>query len=297
MYSETIKYETNRVFCFDSSTVEEFGKLGIDHFFYMPLPVNGTIIDYLVTLPYGKARYKSEVSFVGSLYDEFFHLYDAFDGISDQTRGYIEGIMSAQSNLWGYSFMQNCLTKDIVGELQKAANMKLDGMETLEYLFAEYFLARKLTSLERRQMLERVSDRHQVKLWTFDENTVVGNCINCGKADYYDDMPYIFNDSKINLNITLRSIKNGIPLRCMDILGAGGFLLTNYQSDFFKHFVPDEDIVIYTDTEDMLRKIDYYLLHDEKRKAIAQSGHDKVVKYHNCELIWDKVIDQALSWE
>ena len=49
-------------------------------------------------------------------------------------------------------------------------------------------------------------------------------------------MPLVFQNSKINLNITLRSIKNGIPLRAIDIMGAGGFLLTNYQNDFGLHF-------------------------------------------------------------
>ena len=38
----------------------------------------------------------------------------------------------------------------------------------------------------------------------------------------------MFANSKVNLNITLRNIKTGIPLRALDIMGAGGFLLTNY---------------------------------------------------------------------
>ena len=57
------------------------------------------------------------------------------------------------------------------------------------------------------------------------------NVINMGSVDYYDMMPYVFKCSDINLNITLRSIKTGIPLRAMDIMGAGGFLMSNYQVD------------------------------------------------------------------
>lgn len=57
--------------------------------------------------------------------------------------------------------------------------------------------------------------------------------MNKGPIDYYNEMPYVFNNSRINLNITLRSIKSGIPLRAMDICGAGGFLLSNYQADFY----------------------------------------------------------------
>ena len=34
------------------------------------------------------------------------------------------------------------------------------------------------------------------------------------------------------------ALKSGIPLRCMDICGAGGFLLSNYQADLYDVFVP-----------------------------------------------------------
>lgn len=34
-----------------------------------------------------------------------------------------------------------------------------------------------------------------------------------GPVDYYKQMPYIFKLSDINLNISLKSIRTGIPLR------------------------------------------------------------------------------------
>ena len=94
-------------------------------------------------------------------------------------------------------------------------------------------------------------------------------------------MPYVFKCSKINLNITLRSIKNGIPLRCMDIMGAGGFLMTNYQSDFLNHFTPDVDFVYFESKEDLINKCSYYLAHDDIRMEIANNGHRKVCQFHN----------------
>ena len=118
---------------------------------------------------------------------------------------------------------------------------------------------------------------------------------NIGSADYYMEMPYIFHDSKINLNITLRSIRNGIPLRCMDIMANGGFLLTNFQSDFLYHFVPDEDFVYYESEKDLLHKIDYYLSHDKERRAIAESGHAKVCKYHNYDTIWNQILEIVMT--
>ena len=82
------------------------------------------------------------------------------------------------------------------------------------------------------------------------------------------------------MNITLRSIKNGIPLRVFDIMGAGGFLLSNFQSGFLDIFIPDEDFVYYENKRDLVRKVSYYLKHEDERKAIARNGHDKTAAGH-----------------
>ena len=89
-------------------------------------------------------------------------------------------------------------------------------------------------------------------------------------------MPCVFHLSKINLNISLRSITSGIPLRCLDILGANGFLPTNYQPELAEFFIPDEDFVMYESEDDFLQKIEYYLSHEAERKEISYNGWKKV---------------------
>ncbi len=96
---------------------------------------------------------------------------------------------------------------------------------------------------------------------------------------YYEYLA-VYKNSKINLNISLRSIQSGIPLRAFDIMGCGGFLLTNYQGDFMEHFVPGEDFVYYENRQDLVEKVTYYLSHEEERKQIAQSGYEKVKQFH-----------------
>ena len=93
-------------------------------------------------------------------------------------------------------------------------------------------------------------------------------------------MPEVFKRSRVNLNISRRGMRSGVPLRAFDIMGSGGFLLSNYQSDFLDMFKPGEDFVYYESKEDMLDKIGYYLAHEEERKAIARNGHEKVAAAH-----------------
>jgi spore maturation protein CgeB len=293
LYSYTVTYPTNYIFLFDSSLVTQFQKEGLTTFYYMPLPVNADRIHSLLQKPYDSARLSADVSFVGSLYNENHNLYDSLQGISSYTKGYLDAIMQAQSHVYGYNFLEECLTPAITAELQNAAHYQKnpDGVESLSFIFSDYYLCRKLTSMERINILTDVASHFPLKIFTPNNNYVIPNASNMGVADYLTETPYIFHDSKINLNITLRSIKSGIPLRCMEIMSCGGFLLTNFQSDFFKHFVAGEDFVYFESNDDMLQKIDYYLTHEKERASIAESGYQKVIKNHSYETIFQQIFN------
>lgn len=293
LYSYTVTYPTNYIFLFDSSLVTQFQKEGVSTFYYMPLPVNADRIHSLLQKPYDSARLSADVSFVGSLYNENHNLYDSLQDISSYTKGYLDAIMQAQSHVYGYNFLEECLTPAITAELQNAAHYQKnpDGVESLSFIFSDYYLCRKLTSMERINILTDVASHFPLKIFTPNNNYVIPNASNMGVADYLTETPYIFHDSKINLNITLRSIKSGIPLRCMEIMSCGGFLLTNFQSDFFKHFVAGEDFVYFESNDDMLQKIDYYLTHEKERASIAESGYQKVIKNHSYETIFQQIFN------
>ena len=154
------------------------------------------------------------------------------------------------------------------------------GMESREFLYAHAVINRRITAIERLDLLLDIANAHRVDLFTHYGGVTMPGLRNHGSVDSYSEMPLVFKQSKINLNITLRSIQNAIPLRAFDIMGAGGFLLTNFQAEFLDFFVPGEDFIYYEDKEDLLKKIDYYLIHEDERAAIAKNGHDKVAAAH-----------------
>ena len=106
-------------------------------------------------------------------------------------------------------------------------------------------------------------------------------------------MPVIFHNSKINLNITSKSIRSGIPLRIFDILGCGGFALTNFQLELPKLFVLGEDLVCYENMEDLSCKTDYFLRHESERREIAENGLERVKKCHTYPLRLEEMIHLA----
>ncbi len=296
LYSYRITYPTNYCFIFDGAEFEKLSKGGINTVYYCPLPVNSEKIDTLLAKPYNKKRTACDISFVGSLYNEEHNIYDRmYEKLGDYERGYLDALLLAQGEIYGINFLEESLNDRLTAAMHKAEDYAInkDGVETLSYIFADYYLARKLTSMDRLRYLTAVAAHYPLRLFTIDKNVNIKGAGNFGTTDYYTEMPLVFHDSRINLNISLRSIKTGIPLRCMDILGAGGFLLTNYQSDMERHFTAGEDYDYFTDEADLLAKVDYYLSHDKLRARIARNGHEKTKKYFSHKNIFSELLNIA----
>lgn len=276
LYSYTAINPCNTIYVFDQALCREFHEAGIQTVRYLPMAANTARLDAL-----GFPDPAYDVSFVGSLYTESHNFFDRMENLSPYAKGYLEGLMSAQMHVQGYNFIQESLSP-IMEELYRALPMEPnpDGVETREYLYAQYVINRKLTGLERLRLLTAITERHTLDLFTLDPAFTLPNLRNHGTADYYSEMPLVFKKSRINLNISLRSIKSGMPLRAFDIMGSGGFLLSNYQEDFLENFTPGVDFEYYESENDLLQKTEYYLTHEEERRAIAKNGHDKVAAAH-----------------
>lgn len=295
LYSYTIINPCNYCFLFDQSVYLDFKKENINTVYYMPLAVNVSRLDSMI--PDANCQEttfcSSDISFVGSMYNEKHNFFERMKDLSPYTQGYLNGMMQAQMKVYGYYFIEELLNKNIINEMKKSLPLTPNkyGVETEEWLFAYYVIARKIANLERTSLLRQVSDSFNTKIFTANPTPELPNIHNMGPVDYYNTMPYVFKLSDINLNISLRSIRTGIPLRCLDIMGAGGFLLSNYQSDFYEHFVPGEDLVLYDSENDLLQKCAYYLKHDSERKQIAINGYNKVKEYHTYEIRLNQIFD------
>lgn len=293
LYSYSILNDCNYIFIFDSSLYNEFKNGGINTVYYMPLAVNIDRLDNMTCSEDAAEKLKCDVSFLGSMYDEKYNFFDRLNNLSEYTKGYLDGIMQAQLKVYGYYFIDELLTGDILKELEEKMpyTHNKDGIETPNYIYSNYFIARKLAELERKNILSCVSENFKTNLYTHNATSYLPKINNMGSVDYYNVMPFVFRYSKINLNITLRSIKSGMPLRAIDIMGAGGFLLTNYQEDFLIDFIPGEDFVFYESEEDCINKCRYYLEHDDERRTIAQNGYRKVKEKYNYILRLKQIMD------
>ena len=160
---------------------------------------------------------------------------------------------------------------------------------------AQQYISVKAAEQERIRALKMLSENFSVDLYTGSDTSFLPHIHNRGFARSHTEMPLIFNQSKINLNITARSIRSGLSLRIFDILGCGGFLLTNYQAELPEYFEIGSEVEAFSSMEELHDKCAYYLAHDSEREAIARRGYEKAARYHSYDTRLLEMMDMALS--
>lgn len=283
LYSDTIFFETNYAFVFDYEEVRSLTQLGVNTVYHLPMavPQKGySFISFSATRGY-KSSY--DITMIGSMYSEKKHrLIDRLSKVSPYTSGYIDGLMNMQTFLYGADIITNALSESVIDNINSVAPLlnPNDELQSKAWTYSRYFLCREITRRERFEALKRLSCEHNTFLFTHEETPELPNVKNYGSIDYLSEAPTVMHNSKINLNISLRSIQSGIPLRAFDILGSGGFLLTNYQEELMSIGKPDFDYVYFESPDDLSDKASFYLAHDDIRAKIAKSGQKKVYENH-----------------
>ncbi len=289
LQSKTLENDMNYIYCFDRIYTEHLLREGAKHCFHMPLGGNADLLQQIEQQenedPTLITRYGCDISFLGNLYNEKKNRYRSTTGYSDYTKGFLEGAINAQLQIYGYNFMKEILPDNMIEEIESKCQLKLGEMyrQDARQLVADA-VNMEVSARERELVLKKISSRYPLTLYTgskLPDALMTVNIKNMGYADYEKEMPYIFHNSKINLNITSKSIESGIPLRVFDILSCGGFYLTNYQPEIAEMFEDGVDLVTYTDMDDLMWKVAYYLAHEEERVAIAKQGYQKLTAQHD----------------
>lgn len=286
MYHESIFNKCNYIFIFDRFCYMDFKERGAN-VYYLPLVAAVERADEVIGSWQENSQmlgqdYLYDVSFVGSMYRK--NSYDEIkDMLPDYVRGYFDALMKLQMEIYGENYIDGMLTAEIMDELNRHFRIEKSArsFSNISLIFSTTVLGFKIAQLERYKLLGALSKRFNVRVFTDDENADFVLAHNMGPVRYWDESPVVFYASRINLNFTIRNIRSGIPLRVWDILAAGGFCITNFQPELVMYFKNGEELVWFEDEADLVRKVRYYLEHDEERRRIAKNGQKKVRELHN----------------
>lgn len=282
---------------FDKLDCERFHADGIPHVLYQPLAVNKyDVLKWDVKRKLG-GKYINEICFLGRLYEN--NLYD--DNVSRMPvniQQYFTSIFEEAAFRWdGENRVYGKTSKEILDYTRLVSpEFELDNIYDIEDIryFEVQYLIRKIANIERICTLNMLGEQFEVSFYTDSkvDQPVLRNVKIMPPVEPGEATSIIYAGSKINLNISLKGIEGGTPQRIMDILGAGGFVMTNYCAETAELFVEDEEIVMFRTPEELVEKAEYYLAHEKEREAIAAAGRRKVL---NC-YTYDKKLRQLMKW-
>ncbi len=294
-FSKTLSLPYNRVFLFDYAMYEEFLEQNPDNIFYLPLGASITHNDEVISsiTEEDVKRFSCDVSFIGSTYSEKCK-FNQIEQLSPYVKGYADAMIHSQLLVYGCNFLEAAMSEEFLSRFQSEVgigSINEDYNNNMRSFVAQLYLGEKVTEQERLSLLKRLSEKFPVTMYTQSDTSAIPKVINKGAAESRIEMPKIFHLSSINLNMTSKTIRTGLPQRFWDVLGAGGFLLSNYQAELPEFLEPGVDLETYGSFEECEQKIAYYLSHEEERIHIARNGYEKVKSMYT----YEHRIEQMLS--
>ncbi len=302
-YIHILKYPTTHVFTFDREEAKRVRRsYDAKNIHHLPLAVNVKRFDGYYLSAAERSRYDADIAFVGQLYDSKFE--EIVSVLPDYYKAYFNAMNDVQLATYGMDTIFDGISLDLMKEISTPEFRKsLDDLylkegtpETEETEVSpgvmRYLMEQYVTHRERITLLELLGRHYNVHFYSYQDNNILQNVEKCGALAWDSEMPKSFKQAKINLNISLRTIISGIPQRCLDIMAAGGFLLSNYQEEL-DEMVPGDACEMYGSIEEAYEKAGYYLEHEDERKKVAARGREVMLKEFTYEDRLRKIFETA----
>lgn len=290
LYTKAAQNKCNYIFVFDRMQYVRMQKQGIRHLFYLPLATNADRVLNLKMTKEDIARYSSEISFVGALYENN-HYNGEIGRFKEEEKKQLDDIILKNALHWGKEYS---VFETISEEQSKWLDEYVVPWAQYDiehpYFHELYYVARKVTEIDRICILNGLALEHKVDLYTKSNTAALQGVQVYGTVSYNEEAPKVYNLSRINLNMTMRTIETGVPQRVFDIMGACGFVMCNWQEEAEELFVPEQEIVLFHDMEELIYKVNYYLAHEQERVQIAVNGWKKVREEYSYEAMLLKLV-------
>lgn len=297
LYTRETANSVNRICVFDKHQFEMTEKRSIPNIYYFPLAAEVDCFGSVGISKKDEKKYAADISFVGRLYSNRGYervMEEAGEALCREAEEIVRGtdcVWDGKRSVFGKA------SEELISYMTAREDKAVFEIYNFDkrYYFESMCLARKANEIERIKILNTLAERFQVVLYT-EKRDGEQNCLKnikiCPWADYWAEMPKVFHLSKINLNITSRSIESGVPQRVFDSLAVGGFMLTNYQPELEEYFREGVELEVYHNREELMDKAAYYLKHEEARVRIAMNGYQKVRRYHSYTYRMSQVLDR-----
>jgi len=216
--------------------------------------------------------------------NDFVNLMKVYDFFFTVCRGQVKSFREQGVNAFFVQEGVDKFIRDLSGEYEQDIDVSFIGQ-----------VGHPMVHQDRLALLKKICMR-------FDKTKIYGPLyVNDDIISAYHTRRPTFNDiehsivvakSKINIsNSGWPEIDGYFSARTYRLMGSGGFVLANKTNNIEEFFVPDKEIVLYSNTQECVEKILYYLDHEEERVAIAEAGKKRTMSKYTFNHSLEKIIN------
>lgn len=129
------------------------------------------------------------------------------------------------------------------------------------------------------QSLSPIGKKHSIKLWGpgWERSSPEVRQFWQGRGAYGDELVAIYCASRINLGLLSEKAADTVQgdsttVRTWQIPACGAFLLHERTNELAEYFIPDQEVGVFGDKDELLAKVNYYLSSPTKTQVIAAAG-------------------------
>jgi spore maturation protein CgeB len=177
-----------------------------------------------------------------------------------------EGLMQAGASITPVWIVENIRNKNATDEQINALAAYLDIWVAQKY---------------RRVVIESLCD-FSLRIYGEPEWLEVNSEIDCREPFSYfsGQLPKVYGEACINLNITNPQLRSGFNQRVFDVLACGGLLLTDQCEDFSKFFDVESDFCVVHTLDELQSKVQQILTQPKQAALYKESLVAKVHAEH-----------------
>ena len=274
LFTASIDNLCNRVGICDSFLVERLWKRNTKNIFYIPDAIEKC---HRVRKDFVRpCSYMQKLPF--SYLDTPFG--DRTKGLSENTMGYLTGVIHCQRVLYGATMLEEILMGTAAEEFLAQYPLPDKILPEFHKLYvSEAYLSPEVTRLEQIIFLQNMSSGVDIEVFT---NGHFKDCTNkqFPYPERLDERGDIYGSSIINLVQAESNIHDAIPHQTLEIMASGNFVLTNYQKDYSYFFNQGEDIVCFGDRVERVQLFNEYGTDANKRERVIEAAYEKIQLAH-----------------
>ncbi|HUJ08840.1 MAG TPA: glycosyltransferase [Verrucomicrobiae bacterium] len=134
------------------------------------------------------------------------------------------------------------------------------------------------------QLLEHLCRRTNLMVWGWGERTLAAKSPIRSRYRGYAwgrEMYQVLSDSKLTVNHHIDVAGHyANNLRLFEATGVGTLLITDWKQNIGDLFEPGKEVATYRSPAECAELIEYYLAHEDERKAIARAGQERTLREH-----------------